>query len=94
MTNKTAHEVASVMTDFVNNFGCDKQGFLEAMGREHRTLQQSFTRLCLRWIEYVASDDYHYDGRNQYSHTTCKQMVELFKKENDNFNPSDHLPLI
>lgn len=94
MTNKTASEVASVMSDFVNNFSCDKQGFLEAMGREHRTLQQSFTKLCLMWIEYVANDDYRHDLRNQDSHTTCKQMVELFKKENDNWKPSDYLRMI
>mgnify|MGYP001357053525 CR=1 FL=1 len=95
MNNKNASEIASVMSDFVNNFGCDKDGFVKAMGNNHRTLQQSFTKLCLMWIEYVASDDYRFDGRNQDSHTTCKAMVKAFQKEQqDTWKPSDYLRLI
>jgi hypothetical protein len=94
MTNKTASEVASVMSDFVNNFGCDKQAFVNEMAKDHRTLQQSFTKLCLKWIEYVGSDEYRFDLRNEDSHTTCKAMISAFKKENDNWNPSDYLRMI
>jgi hypothetical protein len=94
MNNKNANEVALVMSDFVNNFSCDKQEFVKEMAKDHRTLQQSFTKLCLMWIEYVSSDDYRFDGRNQDSHETCKKMVRAFQKENDGFQPSDFLRMI
>ena len=94
MTNKNANEVALVMSDFVNNFGCDKDAFVSEMAKDHRTLQQSFTKLCLKWIEYVGSEDYRFDLRNQDSHETCKKMVQSFQKENDNWKPSDFLRMI
>jgi hypothetical protein len=94
MTHKNANEVALVMSDFVNNFSSDKEAFVSKMGSDHRTLQQSFTKLCLKWIEFVASEDYRFDGRNQDSHEVCQKIVQGFKKENDNWKPSDFLRLI
>lgn len=92
---KTAKEMAGEMTDFVNTLSNEsRKEFVKAMASEHRTLQQSFTRLCLEWIEYCASMDYRTDGRNEASHTTCKTMVEAFKEKKDNFNPSEFLPFI
>ncbi len=92
---KSAKEMVSEMTDFVNTFSMDsKEEFIKAMSCEHRTLQQSFTRLCLKWIEHCASQDYRFDGRNESTHTTCKAMVEAFKEKKDNFNPSEFLPFI
>jgi hypothetical protein len=92
---KTGKEMASEMTDFVNTFSNDsKKEFVQAMSNEHRTLQQSFTRLCLEWIEHCASQDYRTDGRNESTHQVCKAMVETFKEKKDNFNPSQYLPLI
>jgi hypothetical protein len=64
------------------------------MGKDHRTLQQSFTKLCLKWIEYVGSEEYHFDGRNQDSHETCKKLVEGFQANHDNFKPSNYLRFI
>lgn len=46
------------------------------MSTEHRTLQQSFTRLCIEWIKYVASDEYRFDGRNEENHKVCKEIVK------------------
>ena len=94
MTNKTPNEVALVMSDFVNSFSSDHKAFVAEMAKDHRTLQQSFTKLCLKWIEYVASDDYRHDLRNQDSHTTCKAMIQAFQKDNDNWKPSDYLRMI
>jgi hypothetical protein len=92
---KTGKEMASEMTDFVNTFSNDsKKEFVQAMSNEHRTLQQSFTRLCLEWIEHCASMDYRTDGRNESTHQVCKAMVETFKEKKDNFNPSQYLPFI
>jgi hypothetical protein len=94
MENNKAKHLANEMSNFVNSFSSDHQGFITEMGKDHRTLQQSFTKLCLKWIEYVASDDYRFDLRNQDSHTTCKKMIRAFQKENDNFQPSDFLRMI
>ena len=53
---KTGKEMAGEMTDFVNTFSTEpRTEFIQAMANEHRTLQQSFTRLCLDWIEHCAT---------------------------------------
>lgn len=41
-------------------------GFLDRMGVEHRTLQQSFTRLCVGWLQDLAVRE-SYDLRNEAS---------------------------
>jgi len=82
------------ITDFVNSYSIDSDGFIEAMSREHRTLQQSFTRLVLKWLEYVASDEYRYDGRNQGSHEIAKRIMRVWTTHNGDVNPSLLLPLI
>lgn len=93
---KSGKEMASEMTDFVNTFSSEgKEEFIQAMASEHRTLQQSFTRLCLKWIEHCASQDYRFDGRNESSHYVCKAMVEAYKEKQENLSPlSDYLPCI
>jgi len=94
MENNKAQHIAREMSNFVNSFSSDHQGFITEMGKDHRTLQQSFTKLCLKWIEFVASDDYRFDLRNQDSHEVCQKMVKGFSKDNDGFKPSDFLRMI
>jgi succinate dehydrogenase/fumarate reductase-like Fe-S protein len=93
---KTPKEMAVEMTDFVNTFSNEpRKEFIQAMSNEHRTLQQSFTRLCLEWIEYCASQDYRTDGRNESSHSTCKAIVEAYKEKQNTLSPlSTYLPFI
>lgn len=67
---KLAHDVASA----INNFSFSNTAFAEEMGREHRTLQQSFTRLCMEWICYLAQVE-HYDARNEDSVKLAKEIV-------------------
>lgn len=76
---RDAKKIVSEVTDYVNTFGDVHTEFVKSMETEHRTLQQSFTRLCLKWIEHVASEEYRYDLRNEQSHQTCKLIMELFK---------------
>ena len=76
---RDAKNMVSEMTDYVNTFGDVHTEFVKSMEMEHRTLQQSFTRLCLKWIEHVASEEYRYDLRNEQSHQTCKLMMDLFR---------------
>ena len=101
-SKEMAKELVEKITDFVNSYSLKSEQFNEAMSREHRTLQQSFTRLCLKWIEYVASDEYRTDGRNEASHEICAQLLKGFnlagiRKDGTsdfNYKPSGYLPLI
>jgi len=98
----TTTELVTAITDYVNSYSVKSEEFVSAMNKEHRTLQQSFTRLCLKWLENCASDDYRHDGRNEDSHTISKTMLEAFKKtmcdnlryERMDYNPSNYLPMV
>ena len=64
------------VSSMLNSFSFNGKEFCELMCREHRTLQQSFTRLCIEWLCTCASDDYRYDGRNEASHIVAKALIE------------------
>jgi len=74
-------EVVQTMSNFVNSFSVTHEEFCNEMSREHRTLQQSFTRLCLQWIEHVASEEYRTDGRNEGSKAVAKELLKGFKDQ-------------
>lgn len=103
MKRLTPEELAGAITDFVNNFNCDKKAFIDALFKEHRTLQQSTIRLFLEVIEAAADPGYRTDGRNDGAKQTCQDVIEGFKmvrKEKDGkyycaeFGPSRYLPYI
>jgi hypothetical protein len=77
---ENSKKIVSDITDYVNSFGDVHTEFIQNMRSEHRTLQQSFTRLCLKWIEFVGSDEYSFDMRNQQSHEICFLLLKLFKE--------------
>ena len=64
------------VSDMLNNMSFDPEGFCKEMTKEHRTLQQSFTRLCIEWLCTCASEDYRYDGRNEASHEIAKALIQ------------------
>ena len=74
MTTKDNKNVETVST-MLNDFGFSAKGFCESMTREHRTLQQSFTRLCIEWLQTCADAEYRYDGRNEASHEVAKALI-------------------
>ena len=78
MSTTNTKELVSAMTDFVNSFSHDNKEFCELMTKEHRYLQEEFTRLCLEWIATCGSDDYRFDGRNELSHNICKELCKHF----------------
>ena len=95
MTNKSeTQKLVENITDFVNSYSIDSLAFIDAMESEHRTLQQSFTKLCLLWIENCAGEAYRYDGRNEASHNISAELIQLFKQINHDIVPSSFLPLI
>ena len=61
-----ARELATQVAYVINNFSFRYKDFCDEMGREHRTLQQSFTRLCIEWLRYCSELE-HYDARNEMS---------------------------
>lgn len=79
---KETTEIVQNVSDYVNTFSVNSRikEFCEQMDKEHRTLQQNFTRLCLSWIHYISKDDYRFDLRNQDSHERAKLIIDLFKK--------------
>jgi len=77
MTEKTK-ELVQDITDYLNTFNSREKEFCEEMSREHRTLQQNFTRLCLQWIEHCASPEYRTDGRNEASKEVSIRILELW----------------
>ena len=67
---------AQRLSDLLNSFQFNPERVCQAMTREHRTLQQSFTRLCIHWLVTCASDEYQFDGRNEASHEIAKALIE------------------
>ena len=82
-----AKDNVEMVSDMLNVFGFSSADFCKEFAKEHRTLQQSFTRLCVEWLRTCASDDYRYDGRNEASHEVAKMLLD--GKDND-----IHIPFI
>lgn len=82
MSKLNGKELANELTNFVNNYNCDHEEFINAFCREHRTLQQSSFRLFLMLLEKIASSEYGRvsDVRNKSSHEVAKKMIKGFKK--------------
>lgn len=75
MANEKEVNIVKEVSNYVNGSWSAK-GFCECMSREHRYLQNEFTRLCLEWLRTCASEDYRYDGRNEYSHFVARKFLE------------------
>ena len=60
----------------VNSFSFNPADVCKGLTDEHRTLQQTFTSLCLEWIKLCGSDEYRYDGRNEIAHNVCKELID------------------
>jgi len=72
-------QVVRVISDFCNRMGGqeDIEKFVEFMDREHRTLQQGFTRVLVAWIRHLASlKENWYDLRNEASVKLAKKIME------------------
>ena len=82
MTDRNAKMTAERIGLLLNDFGFSPVLVCKNLEREHRTLQQSFTRLCIEWLKTCASDEYRYDGRNEMSHEVSKGLLDLAKENN------------
>lgn len=79
----TSIELAQKMSDYVNTFSFREKNndFIKAFCSQHRTLQQSAFRLMLTLIEYMATDEYNTDLRNQNSKEVAKNLLTGFKNQ-------------
>lgn len=68
-------EIAMNIMTQVNHF-CDTKKIAEYMAREHRTLQQTFTKLCVDWLKQLAVMEY-YDDRNEASVEFAKSLMSM-----------------
>lgn len=73
-------KVASQISDLLNNMSLSTEEIAKAMTMEHKTLQQTFTQLCIGWLKVCASDDYRHDGRNEFSHFIAKEIKIAYDK--------------
>lgn len=98
MEDERVKKVVEEVTHYVNSTSMAPEDFAKEMGRQHRTLQQAFTRVCLKWIEHCASEDYSHDLRNEESHKICKQMLDAYNETIPEyarkFSVSEFLPII
>jgi len=75
-----AKEVARFVSDFLNSsFDTDIPNFCDQMGREHRTLQQQFTGLCICWFRHLAKQE-NFDLRNQASVELAKLLAPVIEE--------------
>ena len=78
-----AKDIANILTDFVNNYGCNTEEFVSNMLTQHRTLQQSVFRLMLNMID-AWSREKLYDLRNEQTILMCRDIKELIEKKYNN----------
>ena len=60
-------------------FDTDIPNFCDQMGREHRTLQQQFTGLCICWFRHLAKQE-NFDLRNQASVELAKLLAPVIEE--------------
>ena len=77
-------EKAATIGNLVNLIGFDNKKFCSEMSCQHKTLQQNFTRMCIAWLEYCATDEYgsRTDGRNEDSHIVAREIMKACR-DND-----------
>lgn len=72
---------ANEVSDMLCSLGFVPELFCAEMRKDHRTIQQNFTRLCFEWIKTCAVDDYPTDERNRASHVKCKAIVDTMSTD-------------
>lgn len=70
----------------MNNFSFNAKKTAQEMSvRMHKTLQQSFTKLCFAWIKELATNEgLYFDDRNAASVKACKELYAVGKEVIDN----------
>ena len=77
-------EMAREFLKFINNMGCDEEGFAFSLANDHRTLQQSAMRVFMLFVKEMAATE-HWDLRNEASVMLARKIMAL---------DDTHLPFI
>lgn len=79
---KESKDVVESISHYVNNMSHKPEHFVEQMSYQHRTLQQSFTRICVAWLLHLAEMERKgfYDLRNEGSVKLAKELKPTLEK--------------
>ena len=79
--NEAAKKAVEALTNFVN-CSYDSKSFCMLMTQEHRTLQQSVTRLMIDWLrQLIANKEARFiDGRNEAAANAAEIMIDALEK--------------
>jgi len=77
--NAEAKEVRKSLECYLNQFGHPERTLIDEIETCHRTLQQSFTRLCVVWFLRMAEDSFSYDERNEASVKLAKKLHSILE---------------
>lgn len=98
MDINTPEQLAENIGKFVNVMGDTDRNrdFIVAMHKQHRTLQQAFTRLAFMWIEHLSRlGDNEIDLRNKASRDIARMMLGTNDMETlYGSEPSKYLPCV
>ena len=90
----TEAEAADEVSNFINIIGFENKKFVAKLATEHRTLQQTFTGICLNWLAHLSQlSEYEYDALNEYSVRVAKKIAKALE-DDDQFRLSDRTPCI
>ena len=79
---KSAKGVVNILFNHINKSSFDINTMVELIARQHRTLQQSFTRLCVAWLRHLSKlNENQYDARNEASVKLAKKMLADVKDD-------------
>jgi hypothetical protein len=76
-SEEKARSVVQALSDWVNEMGHCNQDFVEAVMREHRTLQQQIFEVMLACMDAWAKEE-HFDLRNEFTVKKCQEIMNLF----------------
>lgn len=70
--NQTA---INALESAINNCGFKPSELVKYTNNWHRYLQNELVKLARAIIQNAASDEYKYDGRNEWAHTISKEII-------------------
>lgn len=86
-------EAYNTLSNFVNNYNCDREAFIKAFLKDHNTLQQSVLKLLFQLMEEFAKQEHSIDLRNQKSQELCKMITKYYEEETG-YKLSESIPHI
>lgn len=76
-SDEHARAVVEAFSRWANDMGHRNEAFVEAVMREHRTLQQQMFETMLACMEAWAKTE-HFDLRNEFTVTKSREIMGLF----------------